>query len=199
LRRLGVDRIDLYQLHTVDRRTPFEESVGALADLRREGKVRHIGLSNVSIDELERARTIVPVVSVQNRYNVVDRGAEDVLRYCDRQGIAFICWLPLARGTLGRHAGRLRDMAIAYGATPSQLVLAWLLQRSPRAVPIPGTSSVAHLEENVGALDLQLSAEDVRALDEFRLDRVTLLLGAARKGRRRTLARLRRLQPPRGR
>ena len=164
LRRLKLERIDVYQLHAVDRKVPLEDSVGALAELRAEGKIRHVGLSNVSVDELARAREIVPVVSVQNRYNLSDRGAEDVLEACEADGIGFIPWFPLATGSLADPGGPLARAAERHGAAPSQLALAWLLQRSPVMLPIPGTSSVEHLEENVAAAKLRLETDD---LDEL--------------------------------
>jgi pyridoxine 4-dehydrogenase len=161
LRRLRLDRIDVYQLHAPDPRVPLEESVGALAELRQEGKIRHVGLSNVSLDELERARAIVPVVSVQNRFSVGDRAEEDVLEACERLGLPFLPWRPLetarAYSAVRRVAGRL-------GATPAQVAIAWLLARSPVIVPIPGTSSLEHLDENLGAADLRLTPADLEEL-----------------------------------
>jgi pyridoxine 4-dehydrogenase len=157
LRRLRLDRIDVYQLHAVDPRVPLEESVGALADLQREGKIRHVGLSNVDARELASASAIVNVVSVQNRYSLVDRHSEGVLEACERRGIAFLPWFPLALGQLAGARGRLADVARAHGATPAQVALAWLLRRSPVMTPIPGTSSVEHLEENVAAAAVELS------------------------------------------
>jgi pyridoxine 4-dehydrogenase len=163
LELLRVDRLPLLQLHTVDSRVPLEESVGALVDLRDEGKVDLIGLSNVSVDELERARALTPVVSVQDRYSLADRFSEDVLEACERLGIAFIPWYPLGAGALGGDS-TLARVARDRGATPFQVALAWLLARSPAMLPIPGTSSVAHLEENLAAADLELGAEELRAL-----------------------------------
>jgi aryl-alcohol dehydrogenase-like predicted oxidoreductase len=160
LRRLRVDRIDLYQLHAVDGRVPIEESVGELARLREEGKIRHIGLSNVATDELERARDVAPVVSVQNRYNLADRHSEDVLEACEREGLAFLPWYPLAVGDLARPGGRLEEVARPHGATPAQVALAWLLRRSPVMLPIPGTASLEHLEENVAAERIELRDEE---------------------------------------
>lgn len=157
LRRLRVQRIDLYQLHTVDPQVPLEESVGTLAELQQEGKIRHIGLSNVDARQLVAARKLVPVVSVQNRYSVADRHAEGVLEVCERSGIAFLPWFPLALGELARAQGRLAQIARGRGATSAQVALAWLLRRSPAMVPIPGTSSAEHLEENVDAAGLELS------------------------------------------
>ena len=157
LRRLRVDRIDLYQLHAVDPQVPVEDSVGALAELQREGKIRHVGLSNVDSRQLASASAIVDVVSVQNRYSLVDRHSEGVLEACERRGIAFLPWFPLALGQLARARGRLAAVARARGATPAQVALAWLLRRSPVMAPIPGTSSVEHLEENVAAAALELT------------------------------------------
>jgi pyridoxine 4-dehydrogenase len=164
LRRLRLDRIDLYQLHAPDPRVPLEESLGALKELRDEGKIRHIGISNVSLDEFERARGLVDVVSVQNRYSLVDRHSEDVLDACEREGIGFIPWFPFAAGDLAQPGGPLDEIAEAHDATPAQLALAWLLARSPVILPIPGTSSVAHLEENVAAGDLSLDPAELDRL-----------------------------------
>jgi aryl-alcohol dehydrogenase-like predicted oxidoreductase len=167
LRRLGVDRIDLYQLHTPDPGVPFEDSVWALAQLRDEGKVRHVGLSNVGVRELEIAIDIVPVVSVQNRYNLTDRSSEAVLQACEREGVGFIPWFPLATGRLARPGGPLDEIAASHEATPSQVALAWLLGHSPAMLPIPGTSSVAHLEENVAAAALELTDDERATLDRI--------------------------------
>jgi pyridoxine 4-dehydrogenase len=165
LRRLRLNRIDLYQLHTVDPRVPIEESVGTLVDLQRQGKIRHIGVSNVSVEELSRARQAARIVSVQNRYSLSDRDSEDVIGACERNGMAFFPWYPLATGTLARpRGGHLDRIARGHGATPAQIALAWLLRRSPVVVPIPGTSSVAHLEENVAAARIRLTAEEFEAL-----------------------------------
>ncbi len=164
LRRLKVDRIDLYQLHRIDPRVPAEESLGTLAELREEGKIRHIGLSEVGVEQLERAREIVPIASVQNRYNLTDRSHEDVLDFCEREGLGFIPWFPLATGNLARSGGPLDEIATRHNAAPGQVALAWLLQRSPVMLPIPGTSSVEHLEENVAAADLRLSQEEFEEL-----------------------------------
>ena len=157
LRRLRVDRVDLYQLHTVDPQVPLEESVGTLAELQREGKIRHVGLSNVDVRELAAARRIVDVVSVQNRYSVADRFHERALDACERDGIAFLPWFPLALGRLAAAHGRLAEVARTHDATAAQVALAWLLRRSPVIVPIPGTASPEHLEENVAATQLNLS------------------------------------------
>ena len=164
LRRLRLERIDLYQLHRPDPKVPFEESVGALARLRAEGKIRHVGLSNVGVEQLRLAREIVPVVSVQNRYNLADRLSEDVLEACEEQGIAFFPWWPLAVGDLAEPGGPLDAIARRHGATPAQVALAWLLARSPVVCPIPGTASLEHLEENTGAATLELTAEEVASL-----------------------------------
>ncbi len=164
LKRLKLDRIDLYQLHAPDPRVPLEDSVGALAELRAEGKIRHVGLSNVDVAELRRARQIVPIASVQNRYNISDRASEAVLAQCEKDGIAFLPWHPLAAGAHATGEGGLAAVARGIGATPAQIALAWLLAHSPVIAPIPGTSSIAHLEENVEAARLQLSAEDLKQL-----------------------------------
>jgi pyridoxine 4-dehydrogenase len=161
LRRLRVDRIDLYQLHAPDPQVPFEESVGELGRLRAEGKIRHVGLSNVSVEQLSRGQELVEIVSVQNRYSLADRKWAEVLDECERQGIAFLPWYPLAVGRLAEPGGSLGRIADAHGATPAQVALAWLLARSPVVVPIPGTASVAHLEENVAAASLVLSDEEL--------------------------------------
>jgi aryl-alcohol dehydrogenase-like predicted oxidoreductase len=163
LRRLRLDRIDLYQLHAVDSKVPLEESVGALAELRTQGKIAHIGLSNVDLEQLERARRIVPVVSVQNRYSLTDRDSDPVVDRCQRDGLAFIPWFPLAAGDIGRDAA-IRRVAAAHGGSEFQVALAWLLARSPAMLPIPGTSSLEHLEENVAAAALRLSDEEVAEL-----------------------------------
>jgi pyridoxine 4-dehydrogenase len=164
LKRLKLDRIDLYQLHRIDPRVPAEEPLGALAELREEGKIRHIGLSEVSVEQIQRAQQIVPIVSVQNRYNLTDRDSEDVLDFCEREGIGFIPWFPLATGDLARPGGPLDEIATRYGASPSQVALAWLLWRSPVVLPIPGTSSVEHLVENVAAASLELDEEEFAEL-----------------------------------
>jgi pyridoxine 4-dehydrogenase len=163
LRRLRLERIDVYQLHTVDPNVPIEESVGALVELRDEGKIAHIGLSNVDTEQLARAREIVPVVSVQNRYSIADRASDPVLEECEREGIAFIPWFPLAAGGLAAD-GPIARAAESHDATPFQIALAWLLARSPVMLPIPGTSSVEHLEENVEAAGLRLAQEEFEEL-----------------------------------
>jgi aryl-alcohol dehydrogenase-like predicted oxidoreductase len=167
LARLRVECIDLYQLHAPDPRVPFEDSVGELARLQREGKIRHVGLSNVTVDELERAQTLVPIVSVQNRYNLEYRESEAVLRRCERESIAFLPWFPLGAGPLAQQRGAVAVDRVArrLGATPAQVSLVWLLRHSPVMLPIPGTSSIAHLEENVAAAALQLADADVRELE----------------------------------
>jgi len=165
LRRLGVERIDLYQLHRFDERTPVEESLGELKALQDEGKIRHIGLSEVDVPTIEAASKIVDVVSVQNMYNLVDRDSEGVLDWATAHGVAFIPWFPLKASGLSSTSGRLADAARRHDATPSQLALAWLLRRSPVVLPIPGTGSVAHLEENLGAAGVQLTDEEFAALD----------------------------------
>ncbi len=164
LRRLRLDRIDLYQLHAPDPDVPYEESVGALRDLQGEGKIRHVGVSNVSVAQLRLARAIVPVVSVQNRFNLADRGAEDVLEECEGEGLAFIPWFPLSAGSLAEPGGAAAEIAERHGVSPAQVAIAWLLRRSPMMLPIPGTASVRHLEENVAAAGLELSEAEVEAL-----------------------------------
>ena len=157
LRRLKVDRIDLYQLHRIDPKVPVAESLGALQELQRAGKIRHIGLSEVSVAEIEQARKTVAIVSVQNLYNLGNRQSEAVLDYCARHQFGFIPWFPLAAGEMARPGGVLDQIAKRHDATVSQLALAWLLQRSPVMLPIPGTSSVAHLEENLAGASLKLT------------------------------------------
>ncbi|MEO7003214.1 MAG: aldo/keto reductase [Ktedonobacterales bacterium] len=157
LKRLKLDRIDLYQFHRPDPNVPFEVSVRTLAELQKAGKIRHIGLSNVTVEQLAQARSIVPIVSVQNRYNVTDRASENVLEVCERDGLAFLPWFPLASGDVSHPAGPLAQIAESHAATPMQVAIAWLLQRSPVILPIPGTSSVQHLTENIAAASLKLS------------------------------------------
>ncbi len=164
LRRLRLERIDLYQLHTPDPEVPFEESVGTLAELREEGKIRHVGLSNVNVGQLEQAQEIVPIASVQNRYNLTNRFSEDVIDFCEREGIGFIPWFPLATGNLARPGSSLDEMASRHGVAPAQVALAWLLWRSPVMLPIPGTSSVEHLEENVAAAAIELDEAELEEL-----------------------------------
>ena len=160
LRRLKLDRIDLYQLHAPDPNVPYEDSIGALKELQDEGKIRHIGVSNVSVEQLEQARGLVDVVTVQNRYNLTDRSSEDVLEACEEARIGFIPWFPLATGSLAEPGGVLDEVAHAHDATPGQVALAWLLARSRVMLPIPGTSSIEHLEENLAAEELTLSDEE---------------------------------------
>ncbi|TMK87002.1 MAG: oxidoreductase [Actinobacteria bacterium] len=165
LRRLKLDRIHLYQFHRPDPGVPFEESVGTLAQLRDDGKIAHVGLSNVTVDELRRAQDIVPIASVQNRYNIIERDDEDVLQACEGDGLAFIPWFPLKTGELAKKGGAAAEVAKAHDATPAQVALAWLLAHSPAMLPIPGTSSVAHLTENVAAANLRLTDEELSRLD----------------------------------
>ena len=165
LRRLGLERIDLFQLHRIDPTVPADEQFGLLADLVSEGKVRHVGLSEVSIADIEAARSVVPIVSVQNRYNLADRGSEDVLDHCEAVEIGFVPWAPIGSGVLSEPGGTVDAIANELGATASQVALAWLLQRSPVILPIPGTSSVAHLEENCAAAGLTLNDKQLAALD----------------------------------
>jgi aryl-alcohol dehydrogenase-like predicted oxidoreductase len=164
-RRLRVKQIDLWQLHRIDPKVPRDEQFGAIKSLLDSGMIAHAGLSEVSIAEIEAAAKVFPVATVQNRYNLVDRTSEDVLDYCTRKGIGFIPWFPLAAGDLAKSGSLLDTLAKKYKATPSQLALAWVLKRSPVMLPIPGTSQVAHLEENVAAANIQLSDEDFASLD----------------------------------
>ena len=166
LRRLNVERIDLWQLHAIDPKVPRDDQFAAIQEMQAAGLIRHVGLSNVSVEQIEAAQRFFPVVTVQNRYNVVDRGSEAVLDHCAAQRIGFIPWFPLAAGDLAKPGGVLDAMARNRKATPSQLALAWLLQRSPVMLPIPGTSTVQHLEENVAAASIKLSDEEFRTLDE---------------------------------
>ncbi len=163
LKRLKLERIDLYQLHAPDPKVPFEDQVGALARFQKEGKVRHIGLSNVSVKQLEQARKIATIVSVQNRYNLGDRSSDDVLQACEKAGIAFLPWYPLGDGA-SLLSSKVVSIAKRIGAKPSQVVLAWLLKKSPVMLPIPGTGSVQHLEENMGAASLELTDTDFKSL-----------------------------------
>jgi len=160
LRYLKQDTIQLWQLHRIDSKTPVEDSLGAMKEMQKQGKIRHIGLSEVNVKEIKRARKIVEIVSVQNRYNLSDRAHEEVLEYCEKEGIAFIPWFPVAGGKLVQPGGVLETIAKRHGATVSQLSLAWLLHHSPVILPIPGTSSVEHLEENVKAADLRLNKSE---------------------------------------
>jgi aryl-alcohol dehydrogenase-like predicted oxidoreductase len=161
---LRLDRIELYQLHAPDPNVPYEESLGALIELRDEGKIAHIGISNVSLAQLDLAQAMTEVVTVQNRYSLIERDAEDVLDACTDCGIGFIPWFPLATGQLAQPGGPLDDMARAHDATPGQIALAWLLARSPIMLPIPGTSKVTHLEENVATAQVRLDEDEIRAL-----------------------------------
>jgi len=163
LKRLKLERIDLYQLHAPDPRVPFMDSVGALGDAQRAGKIRHIGLSNVDVAQLEEARKLVKVVSVQNEYNLGNRESERVLERCEKLGIAFLPWYPLGAGAVLRSA-KVKNVAQRLQATPAQVAIAWLLARSPVMLPIPGTASIAHLEENMRAAELRLGPQDVQAL-----------------------------------
>lgn len=165
LQRLGVETIDLFQLHRIDSKVPREEQFGVLKELQDEGKVRHLGLSEVSVEEIDAAREVFEVTTVQNLYNLTTRKHEDVLDYCGDHGIGFIPWFPLASGGLVRPGGPVAEAAEAHDATPGQVALAWLLQQSASMLPIPGTSSVAHLEDNIGAADLELTREEVAQLD----------------------------------
>jgi aryl-alcohol dehydrogenase-like predicted oxidoreductase len=167
LLRLKLERIDLYQLHTVDPKVPIEDSVAALAELQDEGKIRHIGLSNVLVEQIERAHQIAAIVSVQNHYSVVDRASEDELRFCEDAEIAFLAYFPLAIGELAESGTALAEIADRHGATPAQVALAWLLQHSPVTLPIPGTGQIAHFDENIEAADLELEDDEVEALDEL--------------------------------
>jgi len=164
LRRLRLETIDLYQLHRPDPKVPFGDSVGALRELKEEGKIRHVGLSNVSVAQLEEARRIVEIASVQNEYNLGNSESEDVLEACQREGIAFLPWYPLDAGELARPGGPVEEIARAHDATPAQVALAWLLQRSPVTIPIPGTSSLEHLKENMAARELRLSGDELALL-----------------------------------
>ena len=165
MKRLGVERIDLYQFHVPDPKVPYEESIGALADLRDEGKVRHVGISNVNPKHLETAQSVVPIASVQNRYNIAQRDADDLVDACERAGIAFLPYRPLATGDLSGPGSPLPEIAARHDATEEQVALAWLLHRSPAIVPIPGTSSVAHLEANVAAAGISFGKAEMATLD----------------------------------
>lgn len=171
LRRLRLDRIDLYQLHRIDPKVPADDQLGTLKDLQAQGKIKHIGLSEVNVGQIRHAQTIVPIVSVQNRYSLADRGSEDVLEYCEKAGIGFIPWFPLAAGQLSSTNSPINRVAAQWKATPSQVALAWLLARSPVMLPIPGTSSVQHLEENVAAAGLKIDQNSMRELSETALSK----------------------------
>ncbi|QJY46003.1 aldo/keto reductase [Pseudonocardia broussonetiae] len=165
LRRLGVERIDLFQLHRIDPQVPADEQFGVLAALQAEGKVAAVGLSEVGVEEIERANRVVDVVTVQNRYNLVDRASDDVLRWCTEHGVGFLPWFPIASGRLAEPGGPVAEIAERIGATASQVALAWLLRRSSVMLPIPGTSSLAHVEENAAAAGIELDADSVEKLD----------------------------------
>jgi pyridoxine 4-dehydrogenase len=167
LRHLKVDRIDLIQLHRIDSEVPLADQLGAFAELKEQGKVRHIGVSEVSVEELKAAQAITPIASVQNLYNLTNRQSQDVLEYAEAEGIAFIPWFPIATGDLARPDSPVAAVAEELDATPSQVALAWLLQKSPVILPIPGTKSVEHLRENMGAAQLALSADDMTRLDDL--------------------------------
>ena len=167
LLRLKLERIDLLQLHAVDPKVPIEDSIAALAELREEEKIRLIGVCNVSVDELARARTVTEIVSVQNRFNLIDRDNADVLDVCLSDGLGFMPWFPLATGALATHGGTLQEIARSHHASTVQVALAWLLQRYPVALPIPGTSSLAHFRENLEAAELELGPDELSALDEL--------------------------------
>jgi pyridoxine 4-dehydrogenase len=167
LRRLGLERIELFQLHRIDPEVPLEDQIGTLKELHDEGKIGHIGLSEVGVSEIQAARQIVDIATVQNLYNLTNRRSEDVVDYAEREQIGFIPWFPIATGELARPGGPLDEIAAETGARPAQLALAWLLRRSPVMLPIPGTSSVAHLEENMGGADLELTDEQYKRLADL--------------------------------
>jgi len=164
LRRLGLERIDLFQLHRIDPKVPADEQFGVLRELQKEGRIRHAGLSEVSVDEIEAARKVLPIVTVQNRYNLTDRQSEPVLEYCQKNKLGFIPWFPIASGELARAGGVVDRIAKVIKATPAQVALAWLLHRSPVMLPIPGTSTVTHLEQNCGAAGVHLTADQIKEL-----------------------------------
>jgi pyridoxine 4-dehydrogenase len=167
LRRLRREQIDLYQLHRIDPKLPAEEQLGTLKDLQAQGKIKHIGLSEVSVRQIQHARAIIPIVTVQNRYSITDRGSEDVLEYCEKEKMGFIPWFPLAAGRVSGSESPVSRMATQWKVTPSQVALAWLLARSPVMLPIPGTSRVEHLEENVAAAQLKIDANKSQELDHL--------------------------------
>jgi pyridoxine 4-dehydrogenase len=167
LRRLRRDQIDLYQLHRIDPKLPAEEQLGTLKDLQAQGKIKHIGLSEVSVRQIQHARAMIPIVTVQNRYSITDRGSEDVLEYCEKEKMGFIPWFPLAAGRVSGSESPVSRMATQWKVTPSQVALAWLLARSPVMLPIPGTSRVEHLEENVAAAQLKIDAIKSQELDHL--------------------------------
>jgi pyridoxine 4-dehydrogenase len=166
LKRLRLERIDLYQLHRIDPKVPAEDQFGTLKKLAAEGKIKHIGLSEVSVEQIQHAQKFIPIVSVQNRYSLSDRGSEDVLKYCEQENIAFIPWFPLAAGKLSKEQKLVQRVAGEQKASPSQIALAWLLARSPVILPIPGTSSVEHLEENVAAAGVKLDEKEMQELSK---------------------------------
>jgi pyridoxine 4-dehydrogenase len=166
MRRLGVETIDLWQLHRIDPEVPREEQFGLMKELQNEGKVRHLGLSEVSVEEVKAAQEVFEVATVQNLYNLTNRQSEDVLDYCERHGIGFIPWFPLAAGRLAEPGGPVAEIAAGHNATPGQVALAWLLARSPVMLPIPGTASVEHLQENIAAAELELTGDELARLDE---------------------------------
>lgn len=170
LKRLRVERLDLYQLHRVDSEVPLADSLGTIKDMQDKGMIRHIGLSNVSVEQIEEAKTIAPIVSVQNRYNLTDRKWDAVVDYCDEHGIAFLPWFPLATGKLAEPGGRLDRIAAAHNASPAQIALAWLLHRSPVILPIPGTASASHLEDNVAAAAIRLDEAEMHELTNLKTD-----------------------------
>ena len=165
LRRLRLERVDLYQLHAIDPDVPIEESAGALADMQADGKIRHIGVSNVNVNELRQAQSVARIVSVQNRYNLWERDSEPMVNICQAEGLGFIPWFPLGEGHLVQARDEVEHIAQSHNATPAQIAIAWLLQRSPTMLPIPGTSSIAHLEENVAASWIKLTREEFEILD----------------------------------
>jgi aryl-alcohol dehydrogenase-like predicted oxidoreductase len=169
LRRLRLERIDLYQLHRIDPKVPAEDQLAALRDLQTQGKIKHIGLSEVGVQQIQHAQTIVPIVSVQNRYSVADRGSEDVLQYCENEKMGFIPWFPLAAGRVSGAESPVSRIAARWKETPSQVALAWLLARSPVILPIPGTSKVQHLEENVAAAEFKFDVSKMQELDRMPL------------------------------
>lgn len=169
LKRLKLERIDLYQLHRIDPQVPVEESLGVLKEMQKQGKIRHIGLSEVSVEEIERAKKIVPIVSIQNLYNLGNRQSDPVLSYCEKHSLAFIPWFPLDAGKLVQINSELGSLAKSKDAGIPQIALAWLLKRSPVMIPIPGTSSLAHLEENIGAASLELTNKDMDLLNSIRI------------------------------
>jgi len=165
LHRLRLEQIPLYQLHRIDPKVPAEDQLGTLKDLQAQGKIKHIGLSEVKVPQIQHAQTVVPIVSVQNRYSIADRGSEDVLEYCEKEKMGFIPWFPLAAGRVSGPDSPIARIATQWKATPSQVALAWLLARSPVMLPIPGTSKIEHLEENVAAVEIKIDANKMQELD----------------------------------